>query len=86
MRTLSCVVGVLHGDRGLYVPVIGAEDHVMVTPNELKWADILSLPPGAKPAVIEGPWIKRFPSSFGLHCPPTTKSPRTGIRPLNMSR
>jgi hypothetical protein len=36
MRTLSCVVGALTLVIGAFiVPVIGAEDHVMVTPNEL---------------------------------------------------
>jgi hypothetical protein len=25
-------------------PVMGAEDHIMVTPNDLKWADVPSLP------------------------------------------
>ncbi len=30
-------------------------DHKMVSPNDLKWSDVPSLPPGAKIAVIEGP-------------------------------
>ena len=35
--------------------------HIMVTPNDLKWADVPSLPTGAKIAVIEGPPVKRCP-------------------------
>ena len=33
----------------------GGHGHLMATPDELKWADVPSLPAGAKVAVIEGP-------------------------------
>ena len=29
--------------------------HTMLSPGDLKWVDVPSLPPGAKLAVIEGP-------------------------------
>ena len=62
MRTLSFVVVAMTLVLGPFLaPVIGAEDHVMVTPNDLKWADIPSLPPGAKIAVIEGPMDQATP-------------------------
>ena len=36
---------------GIPLLVMEAEDHIMVTPNDLKWADVPSLPPGAVAAV-----------------------------------
>ena len=35
--------------------------HIMVSPADLKWADVPSLPPGAKIAVIEGPPTEAVP-------------------------
>ena len=43
--------------------------HVMVTPSELKWTDIPSLPPGAKIAVIEGPMTEAVPFTAQLKFP-----------------
>lgn len=48
--------------------------HMMVTPGDLKWSDVPSLPPGAKIAVIEGPMNEavaftvriRFPANYRL--------------------
>jgi hypothetical protein len=54
---------------------MGAEDHVLVTPNDLKWADIPSLPPGAKVAVIEGPMDQATPFTFRLKLPADYKIP-----------
>ena len=76
MRTLSCTRG--SGDVGtrlLFSPVMGAEDHVMVTPNDLKWADVPSLPPGAKVAVIEGPMDQATPFTIRLKLPADYKIP-----------
>ena len=56
----------------LLSPVLGAEDHVMVTPNDLKWADVPSLPPGAKVAVIEGPLDQATPFTIRLQLPSAT--------------
>jgi quercetin dioxygenase-like cupin family protein len=49
--------------------------HVMVTPNDLKWADVPSLPPGAKIAVIEGPLTEAGPITFRLKFPADFKIP-----------
>ena len=56
-------------------PVMGAEDHVMVTPNDLKWANVPSLPPGAKVAVIEGPMDQATPFTIRLKLPADYKIP-----------
>ena len=44
-------------------------DHVMVVPAELKWADVPSLPAGAKLAVIEGPMNEAKPFTVRLKLP-----------------
>jgi quercetin dioxygenase-like cupin family protein len=76
MKTLSCVVVAMTLVLGAFLaPVIGAEDHMMVTPNDLKWADIPSLPPGAKIAVIEGPMDQATPFTFRVKLPADYKIP-----------
>jgi len=37
----------------------GHAEHLMVAPKDLTWADVPSLPPGAKIAVIEGPMTRQ---------------------------
>jgi len=49
--------------------------HTMATPADLKWADIPSLPPGAKIAVIEGPLTEAGPVTFRLKLPADYKLP-----------
>lgn len=49
--------------------------HVMVTPDDLKWADNPGLPPGAKMAVIEGPLTEAGPVTFRLKFPADYKVP-----------
>ena len=49
--------------------------HIMVTPDDLKWADVPSLPPGAKIAVIEGPITEAVPFTFRLKLPANYKIP-----------
>jgi hypothetical protein len=49
--------------------------HVMVTPGDLKWADVPSLPPGAKVAVIEGPMSEAVPFTVRLRLPADYKIP-----------
>ena len=44
-------------------------DHRMITANDLKWADVPSLPPGAKIAVIEGPMTEAVPFTIRLKFP-----------------
>lgn len=45
------------------------EDHRMMSPGELKWADVPSLPAGAKIMVIEGPLNEAVPFTFRLRFP-----------------
>ena len=49
--------------------------HVIVSPTDLKWADVPSLPPGAKIAVIEGPPTEPVPFTFRLKFPADYKIP-----------
>jgi quercetin dioxygenase-like cupin family protein len=43
--------------------------HVVLTPADLQWADIPSLPGGAKFAVIEGPITEAVPFTFRVKFP-----------------
>jgi hypothetical protein len=49
--------------------------HTMVTPAELGWTDVASLPAGAKLAVIEGPLTEAVPFTFRLKLPADYKIP-----------
>ncbi|MEW6348509.1 MAG: cupin domain-containing protein [Thermodesulfobacteriota bacterium] len=49
--------------------------HVMAVPNDLKWTDVPSLPPGAKIAVIQGPLNEAVPFTFRLKVPAGYKIP-----------
>jgi hypothetical protein len=51
------------------------DTHIMVSPADLKWADVPSLPPGAKIAVIEGPPTEAVPFTFRLKFPANYKIP-----------
>ena len=56
----------------LGTPVSWAEEqaaHLMLTPADLKWADIPSLPPGAKVAVLEGPLNEAKPFTVRIKLP-----------------
>ena len=48
---------------------------MMVVPKDLKWADVPSLPPGAKIAVIEGPLNEAVPFTIRLKLPADYKIP-----------
>lgn len=45
------------------------DGHRMVTPDQLKWSDVPSLPPGAQLAVIEGPMNQAVPFTVRLRFP-----------------
>jgi quercetin dioxygenase-like cupin family protein len=47
----------------------GHAGHVVVTPADLKWSDVPSLPPGAQVSVIEGPLNEARPFTFRLRLP-----------------
>ena len=73
-------------------PSIGAQvgghiegSHTMLSPADLKWVDVPSLPSGAKLAIIEGPLTEAVHLHFACSFPPTIRSPRTGIQRLNGS-
>ena len=55
--------------------VASAAAHVMVLPNELKWADVPSLPVGAKLAVIEGPMSEAVPFTVRIKLPADYRLP-----------
>lgn len=50
-------------------------DHLMTTPDELKWTDVGSLPAGAKLAVIEGPLNEAVPVTFRIRFPANYQLP-----------
>jgi hypothetical protein len=73
-RLLSMTVAVAF----LVIPPAWAGEHsghVMFTPADLQWADIPSLPPGAKLAVIEGPITEAVPFTFRVKFPANFKVP-----------
>jgi hypothetical protein len=49
--------------------------HTMVTPDELIWTDMPSLPAGAKLALIEGPLNEAAPFTFRLKLPANYQIP-----------
>lgn len=53
----------------------GTGAHLMATPEELKWTDVPSLPPGAKLAVIEGPLNQAVPFTLRLRLPANYQIP-----------
>jgi anti-sigma factor ChrR (cupin superfamily) len=82
MKTLLVVVGTMTFVFGsLIAPATGADshpkagDHLMVGPHDLQWADVPSLPPGAKVTVIEGPLHEAVPFTIRLKFPADYKIP-----------
>lgn len=70
------VVSVIALAVACVAPSLGwAQGHQMVTPNDLKWADVPSLPPGAKIAMIEGTLSEAAPFTFRLKFPAGYKIP-----------
>lgn len=45
------------------------DGHRMIAAKDLKWADVPSLPPGAKAALIEGPMNEAVPFTLRLRLP-----------------
>ena len=52
-----------------------SSSHRMISPDDLKWSDVPSLPPGAKIAVIEGPISEAVPFTFRLKFPANYQIP-----------
>jgi quercetin dioxygenase-like cupin family protein len=61
----------------LAAPAVWAQHsaHQMINPGQLKWADVPSLPAGAKIAVIEGPLNEAVPFTFRLRFPANYRIP-----------
>lgn len=49
--------------------------HAILTPGDLKWADVPSLPPGAQIAMVEGPLNEAKPFLFRLKLPANYRIP-----------
>lgn len=49
--------------------------HRLVKPEELKWSDVPSLPPGAKLTVIEGPMSQAVPFTVRIKFPANYRLP-----------
>ena len=52
-----------------------ADAHRIVQPDELKWSDVPSLPPGARIAVLEGPLNEARPFTVRLKFPANYRIP-----------
>ena len=76
MKTVHIVVVAMTFALGMPIaPAAWAESYgkaggpLMMGPNDLKWADVPELPPGAKIAVIQGPLHEAVPFIFRLKVP-----------------
>jgi hypothetical protein len=78
MKNLKDIAwAVMFGVVSMGAPSVWAQAgaHTMVTPGDLKWVEVPSLPPGAKLAVIEGPLNEAVPFTFRLRLPADYKIP-----------
>jgi hypothetical protein len=74
VRLLSIVVAV----TCVVMPATWAGEpkgHVMFMPADMQWADVPSLPAGAKLAIFEGPLTEAVPFTFRLKLPANYKVP-----------
>jgi hypothetical protein len=69
---LVVVIGVCAGLSSSWAQIDG---HRMITPSDLNWADVPSLPAGAKIAVIEGPMNEAVPFTIRLKFPANYRIP-----------
>jgi quercetin dioxygenase-like cupin family protein len=74
-KLVASLVALALGCLGASMGWAQAGAHIMVTPNDLKWADVPSLPPGAKIAVIEGPMSEAVPFTVRIKLPADYKVP-----------
>jgi hypothetical protein len=75
--TKRLVVSTMFAFACLGAPGVWAdsENHKMVMPADLKWADVPSLPPGAKISVIEGPLNEAVPFTVRIKLPANYQIP-----------
>ena len=74
-RLMTSLVAVAIGCFGASMGWTQAGAHTMITPDDFKWADVPSLPPGAKIAVIEGPMTEAVPFTIRIMLPADYKIP-----------
>jgi len=78
LASIGLAVGILGVSASSAQGPYRGQGHLMQTPDELKWADIASMAPGAKIAVIEGPLNEAVPFILRLKLPPNyTIAPHT---------
>src|SRR5207244_2035645 len=75
MTLVAALLALTIGCLGASPAWAQAAAHIMVSPADLKWADVPSLPPGAKISVIEGPPTEAVPFTFRLRFPADYKIP-----------
>ena len=77
MKTHIFAIFVVAAALCLGIPMTWAQHsaHVMITPSELKWSDVPSLPPGATIAVIEGSMNEPVPFTVRIRFPANYKLP-----------
>ena len=68
-------VGLVVAGAGAPARASEAHGHTMMKPEDLKWSDVPSLPPGAKGALIEGPMNEAVPFTLRLRLPPNYQIP-----------
>lgn len=74
-NTLFAVSLIVAGTVFAPLALAGKSGVVIVTPDDLKWADVASLPPGAKVAIIEGKMDQKGPITARLKLPADYKVP-----------
>jgi quercetin dioxygenase-like cupin family protein len=74
-KLVALLVTLVLGCLGASIGWAQAGAHIMVTPNDLKWADVPSLPPEAKITVIEGPMSEAVPFTVRVKLPADYKIP-----------
>ena len=77
MKTHIFAIFVVAAALCLGIPTTWAQHsaHVMITPSELRWSDVPSLPPGATIAVIEGSMNEPVPFTVRIRFPANYKLP-----------
>jgi ChrR-like protein with cupin domain len=74
-RLVASLVALAIGCLGVSTGWAQHSAHILVAPSDLKWADLPSLPAGAKIAVIEGPPTEKVPFTFRLRFPANYRIP-----------
>jgi hypothetical protein len=71
---IACAIGATLF-AGIATSWAQTSDHRMISPADLKWVDVPSLPPGAKIAVIEGPMSEAVPFTVRIKVPADYRIP-----------